>query len=464
MVPRVLLDRYELRDQVGVGGMGEVWLGWDRRLQRDVAVKLLLPQLSDEPAFRQRFEVEARAAAALEHPNVVRVFDIDDDHGSLFIVMERLPGPSLDRRIYEEGSLAEDEVVRIAADMLAGLAAAHAENLVHRDIKPGNLIKAAGGRWKVGDFGVAKDLASTAHLTLVGVAVGTPAYLAPEQLDGRPATPATDLWAAGVVLREALTGRRPFEGNDPIEVAHAVQSTVVPPLLSVRPDLSPALAGAIDRSLSFDPRQRFATAQDMLDAIEGRAPLVAPLPPVEDVPAPPPSVSGEVAPLPRPEGPHVSGEVPAVAPAGPAPSPAGDGSGLRVVAIVAAVAGLALVVLLLLALLLGLVMLGGEDDDGDESPPPTTAPAATDEDPAGEAPPTTTAPTTSTPDGLLPGDGPLDERPPTSTTGPATTEQETESEGTQSEGTGPGSGGVGGDAAGDAFGAAGGNALGGAGG
>ena len=459
MVPRVLLDRYELRDQVGVGGMGEVWLGWDRRLQRDVAVKLLLPQLSDEPAFRQRFEVEARAAAALEHPNVVRVFDIDDDAGSLFIVMERLPGPSLDRRIYEEGSLSEDEVVRIAADMLAGLAAAHAEHLVHRDIKPGNLIKAAGGRWKVGDFGVAKDLASTAHLTLVGVAVGTPAYLAPEQLDGRPATPATDLWAAGVVLREALTGRRPFEGNDPIEVAHAVQSTIVPPLLTVRPDLSPALAGAIDRSLSFDPRQRFATAQDMLDAIEGRGPTVPPLPPVEAVPAPPPSVSGEVAPLLRPQAPNVSGEVPAVAPAGPAP--AGDGSGLRVVAIVVALAGLALVVLLLLALLLGLIMLGGEDD-GDESPPATTAPAATDEPPAGEAPPTdeapptTTAPETSAPDGLLPGDGPLDERPPTtdeadppgpgsSTTTPGTTEQETESDG---EG-------------GDAFGATGGNALGG---
>ena len=452
--------------------MGEVWLGWDRRLQRDVAVKLLLPQLSDEPAFRQRFEVEARAAAALEHPNVVRVFDIDDDAGSLFIVMERLPGPSLDRRIYEEGSLAEDEVVRIAADMLAGLAAAHAEHLVHRDIKPGNLIKAAGGRWKVGDFGVAKDLASTAHLTLVGVAVGTPAYLAPEQLDGRPATPATDLWAAGVVLREALTGRRPFEGNDPIEVAHAVQSTIVPPLLTVRPDLSPALAGAIDRSLSFDPRQRFATAQDMLDAIEGRAPLTLALPPVEAVPAPPPSVSGEVVPLPRPEGPNVSGEVPAVAPAGPAPAGAGSGSGLRVVAIAAAVAGLALVVLLLLALLLGLIMLGG-DDDGDESPPATTAPTATDESPAGdpspseEPPPTTTEQETSTPGGLLPGDGPLDERPPTtdedqppgagaSTTTPATTEQETESDGTQPESTGPGSGSVGGNVGGDAFGALGG--------
>jgi hypothetical protein len=447
-MPRVLLDRYELRDQVGVGGMGEVWLGWDRRLQRDVAVKLLLPQLSDEPAFRQRFEVEARAAAALEHPNVVRVFDIDDDAGALFIVMERLPGPSLDRRIYEEGSLPEDEVVRIAADMLAGLAAAHAENLVHRDIKPGNLIKAAGGRWKVGDFGVAKDLASTAHLTLVGVAVGTPAYLAPEQLDGRPATPATDLWAAGVVLREALTGRRPFDGNDPIEVAHAVQSTVVPPLLSVRPDVSPGLAMAIDRSLSFDPRQRFATAQDMLDAILGKGPTAVPLPPVDVVPAPPPSVSGEVAPLPRPEA--TSGEVPALAaPAAPAVAPVGppapDGSGLRVVAIVAVVAGV-LVLLFLLALLFGLVMLGS-DEDGDQLPPATTtqpvpddqtptsdAPPTTDAPPPGddpeETPTTTAAPPTTTSNGLLPGDGPIGG-------------QEPAPEETLPEDTSPGAGGLG---------------------
>jgi serine/threonine-protein kinase len=450
---RVLLDRYELRDQVGVGGMGEVWLGWDRRLQRDVAVKLLLPQLSDEPAFRTRFEVEARAAAALEHPNVVRVFDIDDDGGALFIVMERLPGPSLDRRIYEAGSLAEDEVVRIAADMLAGLAAAHAENLVHRDIKPGNLIKSAGGRWKVGDFGVAKDLASTAHLTLVGVAVGTPAYLAPEQLDGRPATPATDLWAAGVVLREALTGRRPFEGNDPIEVAHAVQSTIVPPLLSVRPDVSPGLALAIDRSLSFDPRQRFATAQDMLDAISGQGPTVVPVLPVDAVPAPPPSVSGEVAPIAPvgaplgaggPLGPvgraaAISGEVPVIAPAVGPPASGGDGgSGLRVVAIVAVVVA-SLLLLFLMGLLFGLVMLGDDGEDIDESPPATTQPATDDEVPASSttttAPTTTAPPTTSVPGGLLPGDGPVTV-PSTTVPDDAQPGQEPKPDETRPEGTG----------------------------
>lgn len=272
--PRALLGRYELRQQVGSGGMGEVWLGWDRRLQRDVAVKRLLPQISDEPTFRQRFEVEARTAATLDHPNVVSLYDIDEDEGSLFIVMERLPGPSLDRRI-AAGPLAEEEVLRVASDMLLGLEAAHAAHLIHRDIKPGNLIRSAGGRWKIGDFGVAKDLASTAQLTLVGVAVGTPAYLAPEQLEGRPASVATDIWAAAVVLREAITGHRPFVGDDPIAVAHAVRHTRLVPLAHLRPDIDAHLTGAIDRTLLSDASHRFASAAEMRDVIEGRAPVVA---------------------------------------------------------------------------------------------------------------------------------------------------------------------------------------------
>lgn len=409
-VPRVLLDRYELRERAGVGGMGEVWMGWDRRLQRDVAVKLLLPQLSDEPSFRERFGIEARAAAALDHPNVVRVFDVDEDAGTLFIVMERLPGPSLDRRIAEDGPLSEEDVRRVAADLLAALSAAHAEKLVHRDIKPGNLIRAAGGRWKVGDFGVAKDLASTAHLTLVGVAVGTPAYLAPEQLDGRPATPATDLWAAAVVLREALTGRRPFEGNDPIEVAHAVQSTVVPPLATVRPDVAPALAAALDRALSFDPRNRFPTAQAMADAIEGRTAdaLVAP----SDVPAPPPSVSGEV-----PATPTAGDDAPA---AGGAAGDDGDGSTARTVGMAAIAIG-AILVLFLLGLLFGLAVMGGDDDGPDGDAPqqdePATTPSPAAEGPDGTKPPT--APTSEP--GLLPGDGPVDTS--ASESGPTTEEE-----------------------------------------
>lgn len=410
--PRVLLERYELREQVGLGGMGEVWLGWDRRLQRDVAVKLLLAQLSDESSFRQRFEVEARIAAALDHPNVVNVYDIDDDGGSLFIVMERLPGPSLDRRL-AEGPMGTDEVVRVATDMLSGLAAAHEQDLIHRDIKPGNLIRSAGGRWKVGDFGVAKDLASSAHLTLVGVAVGTPAYLAPEQLDGRPATPATDLWAAAVVLREALTGRRPFEGNDPIEVAHAVQHVAVPPLARVRPDISPGLAGAIDRGLSLDPAHRFSRAIDMLAAIEGRdrlaggspvgtgpvgadpratapapanplpggpAPAAGPVPPAAAVVLPAAMTAGARAPGPGPiEDPPIA--VP-VAPGGHAhrtlgPSPPvappptdARSSFIPLLWAVTAVGGVILL-FLLVGLVFGAVMVG--DDDSDDDPPATTA-------------------------------------------------------------------------------------------
>lgn len=439
--PRVLLERYELREQVGLGGMGEVWLGWDRRLQRDVAVKLLLAQLSDEPAFRQRFEVEARIAAALDHPNVVNVYDIDDDGGSLFIVMERLPGPSLDRRL-AEGPMGTDEVARVAADMLSGLAAAHEQHLIHRDIKPGNLIRSAGGRWKVGDFGVAKDLASSANLTLVGVAVGTPAYLAPEQLEGRPATPATDLWAAAVVLREALTGRRPFEGSDPIEVAHAVQHAAVPALAIVRPDVSPGLAGAIDRGLSLDPAHRFTRAIDMLAAIEGRDPPAggsragAESPgaaPHTTGPAPPDAALGAPEPAAGPVAPPAVGALPAAAPvgalgtappdpivgpavAGPvtgahahstrgaslAPAaavpPATDGRSPFVPLLwaVTAVGGVILL-LLLVGLVVGAVMV---DDDSNEEPP-ATAPTT---QPVPSSGPSTTAPdrsptTTAAPDG-----------------------------------------------------------------
>lgn len=426
IAPRVLVDRYELREQVGVGGMGEVWTGWDRRLQREVAVKLLLPQLSEEPSFRQRFETEARAAAALDHPNIVQVFDIDQDAGSLFIVMERLPGPSLDRRL-GQGPLTEDEVRRVAADMLAGLTAAHEANVIHRDIKPGNLIRSAGGRWKVGDFGLAKDLASTAHLTLVGVAVGTPAYLAPEQLDGRPATPATDLWAAAVVLREALTGVRPFDGADPISVAHAIQHTRVAPLALVRPDVDAALAAAIDRGLAFDPRQRFTSATQMLDAIEGR--------PVPPPPLLAPTTSGEQPVPPGPTGPIrqvPSGPIP-VGPPPPVEARSRFGPGARVVAVAAVVAGL-LVAVFLLSLLLGMLMRDRDDADGQGSRPDTEAPAdssdapdtsttdgsdpapatdpsdepAVDPDPDGSA---TTAPATTAPlvrgEELLPGSGPI---------------------------------------------------------
>ncbi|HYI60783.1 MAG TPA: serine/threonine-protein kinase [Acidimicrobiales bacterium] len=398
---RVLLDRYELRQQVGRGGMGEVWIGRDRRLQRDVAVKVLLAQLSDEPSFRERFAVEARAAAALEHPNVVNVYDIDEDEGLLFIVMERLPGPSLDRRL-AEGPMAEDEVRRVAADMLAGLAAAHAHHLIHRDIKPGNLIRSAGGRWKVGDFGVAKDLASTAHLTLAGVAVGTPAYLAPEQLDGRPATPATDLWAAAVVLREALTGRRPFDGNDPIEVAHAVQHTRLAPMAMERPDIDPALAGALDRALSYDPAHRFTTATDMLAAIEGRLPVAAPLP----LPAGPPG--------PGPDGPAMPM---------PTEDPAARAS-RRAWLIVAVVAVVALTVL---AVLLGTAAFMEEERDQVPDQVPAGSVGPTSPTTAGTTASTNAAATTT--EAGQP-DRPAGEPPATTTAESDDTKPETEPEGT----------------------------------
>ncbi|CAN5503712.1 hypothetical protein BH24ACT4_BH24ACT4_07550 [soil metagenome] len=378
--PRALLNRYELREQVGSGGMGEVWLGWDRRLQRDVAVKRLLPQLSAEPSYRQRFEVEARAAAILDHPNVVDLYDIDEDDGTLFLVMERLPGPSLDHTI-AAGPLSEAEVRQVATDMLTGLGAAHAAHLLHRDIKPGNLIRSAGGRWKIGDFGVAKDLASAAQLTLVGVAVGTPAYLAPDQLEGQPATPGSDLWAAGVVLREALTGHRPFPGDDPIAVAHAVRHTRLAPLAQVRPDLDPHLAAAIDRALSADPAHRFTSAAEMQAVLDGRS-ATAPVP----------------------------AAIPAAAPLATAPPRPRS----RLVPLLWAITGVgaAILAVLLVALLVGAVMVGEDDLQDDPPTAPTTATTsespATDPSSDAEAPDPSDPPPASTTD-PVDGDGPFED-------------------------------------------------------
>lgn len=365
-VSRVLADRYELRERVGRGGMGEVWLGHDRVLNRAVAVKMLLPELSAEPTFRRRFEVEARAAAALNHPNVVSVYDVGETDGAAFIVMERLPGPSLDGRL-SEGTLDQDEAVRVAEDVLAGLGAAHDSELVHRDVKPGNILRSAGKRWKVGDFGVAKDLAADAELTLAGAAVGTPAYLAPEQLLGHRATPATDLWATGVVLYEALTGLRPFHGETPLDVAHAVVAGSRTPLASLRPDLAPALVEAVERALARDPADRFGSAGDMADAIAGKpvpSPLrSAPIP----IPLPVPATSGTAPdPLPRPPSAQPS-------PRRDAPSTTGTaGRQRRRGLIVVAVA--ALVAVMVLAMTVGALLLTEvryfPSDDG--PPPPTT--------------------------------------------------------------------------------------------
>ncbi|ANS27907.1 serine/threonine-protein kinase [Rhodococcus opacus] len=260
----VLAGRYELREVLGRGGMADVYDGWDQRLARAVAVKVLRPEMASEPQTRRRFESEARLAATLNHPNVVAVHDSGDDHGAPYIVMERLPGRTLLDDLLA-GPLPAPRARTILTQTLDALGAAHAAGILHRDIKPGNILFDADGTVKVTDFGIAKR-ADTDHTT-AGEVLGTVAYLSPDRITGKPASVTDDLYAVGVVGYEALAGHRPYTGDTILSLAHAIVHGHHEPLTAGRPDLDPTLIAVIERALSRDPQQRFATAAQMRNAL-----------------------------------------------------------------------------------------------------------------------------------------------------------------------------------------------------
>lgn len=264
-----LAGRYELRGVLGRGGMAEVHDGWDTRLSRPVAIKLLYPSLAADEVTRRRFENEARAAAALNHPNIVAVHDSGEDNGTPYIVMERLPGPTLAEEI-EAGPLSADRVRWVVADLLGALAAAHAAGILHRDIKPGNVLITASGSAKLADFGIAKTGAD-AH-TRVGMVFGTANYLSPQRITGRPASPADDLYALGVLGYEALTRQLPFERGNPVATMRAVLDEPLVPIGALRPDVDPVLVHVLERAMARDPAYRFADATEMLAALRGAPP------------------------------------------------------------------------------------------------------------------------------------------------------------------------------------------------
>ncbi|KUH82290.1 MULTISPECIES: protein kinase [unclassified Mycobacterium] len=302
----LLADRYELRGVLGRGGMAEVHDGWDTRLQRPVAIKLLYQAFNADAHMRRRFEDEARAAAALNHPNIVAVHDCGEHDGTPFIVMERLPGRTLHDDI-ALGPMPPERVRAMLDDVLGALGCAHAAGIVHRDIKPGNvLIAPNSGAMKVADFGIAKT--AGAALTATGQLVGTMAYMSPERVAGAPASAADDLYAVGVMGYEALTGQRPFPQENPAALLHAILDTPPPPISAIRPDLDPALAATIDRAMARDVSQRFGSAEHMRAALTGSpsALLLGPAPasasrPATKVLAQPiaPSANYYVAPAPR---------------------------------------------------------------------------------------------------------------------------------------------------------------------
>jgi serine/threonine protein kinase len=271
-------DRYRLERRLGVGGMATVQLALDTRLERRVAVKLLAEHLAADSNFVSRFRREALAAARLVHPNIVQVFDFgeEEDSGRQFIVMEFVDGPSCAEILRELGRLEPDEAVSILTQACRGLDYAHRNGVVHRDVKPGNLLRSReGGQVKLADFGIAKA-AEHSDMTKVGSVLGTAAYLSPEQARGEPAGPASDLYAIGVVSYQLLAGRLPFDAASLTDLARKQDTSAPPPLHELDPQIPRALSLVVARALERDAADRFEDAAAMeralADSLRGIAP------------------------------------------------------------------------------------------------------------------------------------------------------------------------------------------------
>jgi len=271
LVPGTKLGPYEIQTPLGAGGMGEVYRATDMKLGRDVALKVLPAEMAHDPERLARFRREAKALAQLDHPNIVTIHSVEESDGVHFLTMQLVEGQPLDRLI-PAGGLPVEQIVEIASALADALAAAHEKGIVHRDLKPANVMVSNEGRVKVLDFGLAKDVRganlgdatlTSASQTQVGVVMGTPAYMSPEQTSGRPLDHRTDIFSMGVVLHEMATGRRPFEGTSSAELVSAILRDTPPSVTDARPDLPSDLARVIRRCLEKDPRHRVQTARDV---------------------------------------------------------------------------------------------------------------------------------------------------------------------------------------------------------
>jgi predicted Ser/Thr protein kinase len=268
LIGRVIDDRYQIAGVLGRGGMATVYLARDRRLGREVAVKVLRPDLAGDGGFLRRFQREAAAAAALSsHPNVVAIHDIGQDRDLHYIVMEYVEGETLTDLIEREAPLAVPRAFALGAQIVSALDAAHRRGLIHRDVKPQNVLIAPDGQVKVADFGIARHSASTSS-TEPGSVMGTPDYLSPEQARGAEVGPASDLYSLGVVLYEMLAGHRPFAADTPLGVAMQHVQDDPPPLAAAVP---PRAAAVVRRALAKNPSRRYRSAGEMRAALAGAA-------------------------------------------------------------------------------------------------------------------------------------------------------------------------------------------------
>jgi TolB-like protein len=293
------LSHYHITAAIGAGGMGEVYRANDTKLGRDVALKVLSAEMAHDPDRLARFQREARSVAALNHPHIVTIFSVEEANGVHFLTMELVEGQSLERLIPACG-LPVERIVEIASALADALTAAHEKGIVHRDLKPANVMLTDDGRVKVLDFGLAKDVRADkssdvtqtfAGQTAMGVVMGTPTYMSPEQVAGRVLDHRTDIFSLGVILYEMASGRRPFEGASSAELASAILRDTPRPLSEFRADLPEELGMLIQRCLDKDPQDRFPSARDLRDALRGVT-ASAPLIRTATAPAPRPVVEG----------------------------------------------------------------------------------------------------------------------------------------------------------------------------
>jgi serine/threonine-protein kinase len=270
-----IAGRYRIEGRLGLGGMSTVHLAMDTRLERQVAVKLLAEHLADDPTFVSRFQREALAAARLIHPNVVQVFDsgLDQATGRHYIVMEYVPGHSVAQILRDRPQLGVDETLSIVVQACHGLDYAHRQGIVHRDVKPGNLLRTPEGIVKLADFGIARATEQSS-ITQVGSVLGTAAYLSPEQAAGEEAGPQADLYSLGVVTYQCLAGRLPYEAGSLSELVLKQQREAPPRLDQLRADVGPSLARAVAVALAIDPRDRYSSAREMGEELDHAAEAV----------------------------------------------------------------------------------------------------------------------------------------------------------------------------------------------
>src|ERR1700722_12824393 len=267
------LGNYEIFDKLGEGGMGEVWRARDERLHRTVAIKILPADVSGDASRRARFEQEAHALAALNHPNIVAIYDIGSDDGRAYIVSELVEGESL-RTSLNPGALPVRKTIDLAGQIADGMAAAHALVIVHRDLKPENIMITRSGQVKILDFGLAKQAptssgenTATMALSQPGTVLGTAGYMSPEQVRAEPVDARSDIFSFGAVLYEMLTGRRAFQASTSVETMHAVLNAEPPEFDGELGRLPPALGTIVRRCLEKRPEQRFQSAADLAFAL-----------------------------------------------------------------------------------------------------------------------------------------------------------------------------------------------------